>query len=173
MHSPTDSTATEEFNLVETWLRVDRVRWIAGVMAGLFAGLVAIGLGGVLAAVSGLEFWFPIKLMATIVLGAQATEVGMILPAILTGLVVFEALCAFWGFVYGHFVKTNSLGPLLAMGVVWGLLAWIFNWNLFMHSIRTIVAADVSPGATFPVCMTYGVALTSIAFFDRALRGSR
>ena len=172
MQSPTE-TAAEDFNLVEAWLTRDTTRWIAGVMAGLFAGLVALGLGMVMSAVSGMEIWFPIKLMATIILGSTATELGPQLGAILVGFVLFEAICAFWGFVYAQFVRTNQLGALLAMGVVWGLFSWILTWNLFMHSFKTIMAADISPAATFPVCIAYGVSLTVVVFFDRAMRGSR
>lgn len=172
MHSP-NNAVEEDFNLVEGWLTPDVPRWIAGAMAGLFAGLVALGLAMVMAAVSGMEFWFPAKLMATTVLGSSATELGPHMGPILLGVALFEVLCAFWGFVYAQFVRSNQLGALLAMGVVWGLFSWIFIWNLFMHSFQTIMVADVSPATVFPICMAYGVSLTAVAFFDRAMRGSR
>lgn len=160
----------EDTDIVAGWLIADKTRWIAGVMAGLFAGLVALGFAGVLAIAGGLEFWFPIKIMGSWILGASATELGFKLGAIIAGLVIVEALSAFWGAVYAHFVKTDSLGSLLAMGVVWGTFGWIFHWNLYFHSIKPILAANISPGAVFPVFMVWGMALTVVSFFDRAMR---
>jgi hypothetical protein len=163
----------EDIDLVAPWLVADKVRWIAGIAAGLFAGIVALGFAGVLASAGGMEFWFPTKLMGTWIVGAAATEIGPNSSGVLAGLVVVEALAAFWGLVYAHFVKTESLGALLAMGLVWGVFGWIFHWNLYFHSIRTIMASNVSAGAAFPVFLVWGLALTSVSFFDRALRGGR
>jgi hypothetical protein len=170
MHSPTDTTAEEDFNIVATWLDADKTRWVAGVMAGLFAGLVAMGLAMAMSVVGGLEFWFPVKLLGMVIYGPSATEYGMHAP-ILAGFLIWEGVAAFWGFIYGHFVKTDSLGALLAMGMVWGLFLWIFDWNLFLHADKSILASNVSPASAFPVCLTYGLALTSVAFFYRAMGG--
>ena len=163
----------EDFNLVELWLRTDPRRWIAGALAGAFAGAVALALAMVMSAMSGREFWYAPKLLGTILLGAFATETGPHFGAILAGIVVMEAICVFWGVVYAHFTGTNSLGPLLAMGVVWGLFSWVFTWNLFLPAFRTIYAAQISPAAAFPICLAYGLSMTSVAFFDRMISGNR
>jgi hypothetical protein len=160
----------EDINLVALWLDADKVRFAAGIAAGLFAGLVALAFAGVLAAAGGMEFTFPTKLMGTWIVGASGTEVGANLGHVLAGVAVVEVLSAFWGFVYAHFVKTNSLGALLAMGLVWGVFGWIFHWNLYFHSIRTILASNVGPGAPLLVFVVWGVSLTCVAFFDRAFR---
>lgn len=160
----------EDIDLVATWLVADKTRWIAGVAAGLFAGLVALSFAGVLALTGGMEFLFPVKLMASAILGPYATELGAHPRAVIAGLVFTEALAALWGFVYAHFIKTNALGALLAMGLVWGVFGWIFHWNLYFHSIKPILAANISPAAAFPVFLVWGLSLTSVAFFDRALR---
>lgn len=172
MNTNTHDLPVEDINLVATWLEADKVRWAAGIAAGLFAGLVALGFAGILAMAGGMEFWFPVKLMGTAIIGPYATELGPNFSGIFAGLVLVEVLGAFWGFVYAHFVKTSSLGALLAMGLVWGVFGWIFHWNLYFHSIKTILASNVSPAAAFPVFLAYGLSLTSVAFFDRAFRGS-
>lgn len=171
MNTQQNGLPVEDVDLVAGWLVADKTRWAAGIAAGLFAGVVALGLAGVLAVSGGMEFWFPIKLMATPIVGSAATEYGFNVGSIVAGLIFVEALAAFWGFVYSHFVKTDSLGALLAMGVVWALFGWIFHWNLYFASFRTVYAAHVSSGAAFPVFLAYGVSLTSVAFFDRAFRG--
>src|SRR4051812_44875020 len=100
MHSPTNHAADTDgdINIVALWLQADRVRWMAGILAGLFAGLVALAFAGILAAMNGMEFLFPVKLMGTTVMGAVATESGFHLGALFFGLLVFEVVSAFWGF---------------------------------------------------------------------------
>lgn len=160
-----------DINIVELWLRRDNARWMAGIAAGIVAGLVALVFAMVLSSIGGREFFFPAKLMATSILGAQATEFNAGFGTVLAGLIVYEALCAFFGFVFAHFTATNSLPALLGVGLAWGAFSWIFIWNLFLQSFSTFLNAGVGSGAVFFVCMVYGVALTSVAFFDRALRG--
>jgi hypothetical protein len=170
MNTDAHGLPVEDIDLVATWLVADKTRWAAGIAAGLFAGLVALAFAGVLAIAGGTEFWFPVKLMGTWVTGPSGTEFGPHLGNIFAGLVIVELLSTFWGFVYGHFVKTNSLGALLAMGLVWGIFGWIFHWNLYFHSIRTILASNVSAATALPIFIVWGLSLTSVAFFDRALR---
>jgi len=160
-----------EYNLVEVWLRRDPARWIAGVLGGIFACAVAMGLAGLIAQSTGHEFLFPVKLMGTIVLGSAATEVGSNMDSVIAGGAVVGAICVFFGVVFAHFTGTNSLAALLPMGVVWGIFSWIFLWNLFLQSYTTIFAARIPSGPIFPICIAYGLALSSIAFFDPLLRG--
>ncbi len=159
-----------EYNLVEVWLRKDPIRWISGGLAGLFAGIVAMGLAMFIASSVGMESWFPVKLISTVALGPSATEIGN-MKAVLVGGFIFEALCLFLGIIYAHFTGTNFLGALIPMGLVWGTFSWIFIWNLFMQSFKPIFAAQISSAVAFPVCITFGLALSSVAFFDQKLRG--
>lgn len=161
----------EDMNIVALWLRCDKTRWVAGAAGGLFAGLVAIFFAMVMAVLGGKEFWFPVKLIASIVLGPSATVLGFHFGAIAVGCAVFEALAMFWGVVYAHFAPTNSLSALLGVGATWAAFSWIFIWNLFLQSFKPIFNAQVSSGAAFAICMVYGLSLTAVAFFDRVLRG--
>ncbi len=158
-----------EYNLVEIWLRKDPVRWAAGALAGLFAGAVALLFAMIFASCVGMDFWFPAKLMGTILLGPSATEFAAT-QSIWVGVATFEAICLFFGFVFAHFTGTNSVSALLAMGLAWGAFSWVFLWNLFLQSFRTIFSAHVSSGAALPVCFVYGLALSSVAIFDPLLR---
>ena len=162
-----------EPNLVQMWLRKDPVRWIAGLLAGAFAGGFAIGIAMMLASCYGLEIWFPLKLIATAALGPEATEIGpeMDSAAFLGGM-IWEGVCAFLGFVYAHFTYTNVIPELLGMGLTWGTFSWIFIWNLFLQSFHSIHTAQISSAAVFPVCIGFGLALSSVALFDRIFRGA-
>jgi hypothetical protein len=160
-----------EHNLVEIWLRRDPIRWVAGILAGLLAGAVAMLVAMLLtSATHSFEPTFPMKLMGTIVMGASATEIGQT-EGMWAGFIVIQMLCAFWGFVYAHFTGTNRLPALLPMGLVWGIFSWIFIWNLFLQSVRPIVAAHVPTAAALLICVTYGLSLSSVSIFDRLLRG--
>lgn len=167
------ATHTEDVNLVELWVRKDTTRWMAGAAAGLFAGLVYWAVGGIFAVSGGGEFWLPIKVAALPILGSAATATGVNMKSIGVGLVAHGSLCAFLGFIFAHFTRTNSLKPLLGMGFTWGAFSWIFINNLFTPSFRDVYAMSLPGGQAFITCLAFGFALASVSFFDRMLRGSR
>lgn len=171
MAMATEMELEEDINLVEIWLRRDYVRWVAGALAGAFAGVMAIIAGMVIVKLGhGQDVWYPVKLMATPILGRSATDFAMDPTHLIVGFLMIEAICVFWGVMYGHFVSTNRIAPLLAMGLVWGLFSWIFTWNLFLQSFKMIFATHTPSGAVFFVCLAYGFSLASISLFDRLFR---
>jgi hypothetical protein len=170
-HSPDYAQMQEgEMNLVDKWSRIDPTRWIAGVMAGILAMVIAMVLAGVFAKAGGMDFLFPVKLMATPIMGASATEFAAGIGAIIVGAIVLAFIGGFWGFVYSHFVFSNSMSALLPMGLVWAIYLWIFNWNLYLQSFKTISVTDLPRSLVFFVCLAYGFSLSSVTFFDRAIR---
>src|SRR5215210_2245512 len=160
-----------EYNLVEMWLRKDPIRWVSGALAGLLAGFVALVVAAVIASALHYEALFPIKLIGSIILGPSATAVDNN-SGVLPGVVLFEGVALFLGFVYGHFTSVNQMTALLPMGLVWGIFSWIFIWNLFMQSFLTVFAARIPSGAILLVCIAFGIALSSVSVFDRMLRKS-
>jgi len=161
----------EDLDLVAIWLRCDPVRWLAGALGGAFAGVAAIAVAMLLAVRSGTEFWFPVKIGALPILGSGATEYGLRLPAILVGFAMIEGICMFWGIMYAHFTGTNRIKALLPMGAVFGIFSWVFIFNLFAQSFTTINALQLSRGAGLLIMLIYGISLTTVAFFDRIVRG--
>jgi hypothetical protein len=163
----------EEYKLVETWLRRDPVRWLAGILGGLIAGAVAILVGMIFSNSAGLEAWFPVKLVGTIFLGPAATD-AQSASGLTAGLILWEAICAFLGFVYAHFTgRTNSQLALMSMGLVWGIFTWIFIWNLFFPSFQDIFATRTPSGPALAVCLAFGVSLAIVGILDPILRGKR
>ncbi|MGE0617086.1 MAG: hypothetical protein AB7P04_15760 [Bacteriovoracia bacterium] len=161
-----------EQNLVEMWLKKDPVRWVAGALAGLFAGAVALGVSVIAAKSCGTDPMYALKFMALPFAGASAISTEPGVGAVALGVVLFEALAAFWGVVYAHFTKTNAFWPLAGMGFTWGAFSWIFWANLYTPAWRPVFEAAPKPGSTFFFCMTYGFALVSVSVFDRMFRGS-
>jgi hypothetical protein len=162
-----------DINLVESWLRVDPLRWISGVITGALAGGIALVVAMAIAVSSGYEIWFPAKLMATILLDSHATEYGMNPLPILAGVALIEAISIFWGVIYSHFTFTNKFIGLFGMGLTWGIFLWIFNWCLYLQSFHTIRAAAIPPSAAFPVCIAYGLSLTLLGVIYPVLSGGR
>ncbi len=162
-----------EMNLVEIWLRWDPTRLIAGAMGGLLAGAVMIAFASVLSVIANKEIFYFLKLGALPFLGASATEFGLHWNAIWVGTAFYEIFAMILGVIFAHFTGTNSLLPLLGMGLVWGLFTWIFVFNLFIQSFPEVLAAHFSSGAAFPVALVFGLSMVSVAFFDRVLRGDR
>ncbi|MBY0471883.1 hypothetical protein K2X30_12010 [bacterium] len=170
--TPSNADITgEESDIVEMWMHIDKTRWVAGAMAGIFAGLVMMGVAMVFSVVGGMEFWFPVKFVAVPFLGASAMEYGMQMGAIVTGLVFHFLLSIVLGMIYAHFTITNKFWPLMGAGFTWGTFSWIFMNNLFIQAFRDISAIHVSKGAAFFVDLAFGFSLVSVAMFDRMLRG--
>jgi hypothetical protein len=161
-----------EYNLVETWLRRDPIRWIAGILGGIFAGLLAMLVAVGVSSALGWDPYFPIKLMGAPLLGAEATDLQS-MQGVFAGALFIELLAIFWGVIFAHFTATNSVSALLMMGLAWGAFTWILTWNLFLPSFKVIYAARIPAGPALPVCFAYGLGLASIAFFDRMIRGTK
>ena len=167
MQNPSTPAAQEEdMNIVALWLRKDPKRWIAGGVAGLVAGLISMAVAATLSATHGMDPTFAIRLLGLPIVGASATEYGNS-TGLIAGFVFYEFLAMFWGALYGHFVATSHFKSLLAMGLVWGTFFWIFDFNLYAQSFKSVLAAQVPPGAAFVVCVTYGLSLSVIGLFDR------
>ncbi|MBC7385698.1 MAG: hypothetical protein H7301_06000 [Cryobacterium sp.] len=159
-----------EMDLIATWLIFDLPRTIAGAMAGITAGLIAWVFAGILAVLSGTEFWYPFKIPAAPILGNDAMTFG-ITPAILIGTVLMLAISGVLGMVYSHFVKSNRMDALLGAGFMWGTFSWIFINNLFVNSFQNIRELDLPKGAAFFVLLLFGFSLSSLKIYDRIICG--
>lgn len=172
-HIHTPDPDDNDIDMVMRWTKRDVPRWVAGALAGALAAVIALTFASVFSAAMGKEIWFAVKLMATPTLGAEAMTYGFHLVAIGFGLMSFVTLGAVLGFAFGHFVFTNHVPSLLAMGLVWALFSWIFLWNLFFQSFRDLHFMAVPPAAAMPVCIVFGISLVSVGFFDRIVRRAK
>lgn len=169
--SQTQTPEPGDIDLVSTWLRLDLPRLIAGVLAGVFAGIVMVAFAGVLCKMAGWELLLPLKVPALAVLGNEATELGMNPKALIVGFVVHSMVTGLLGGVYAHFTQTNKLLPLLGAGFVWGTFSWIFIFNLFTKSFLEVRTLDLPAGPAFFVHLVFGFSLASISYFDQIVCG--
>lgn len=162
-----------EFNLVEIWLRKDPVRWVAGVMAGLFAALVMLMSTVICAKMHHSDPLFLIKAFAVPFFKGAAMEEGFHLPVIMAGATTYILLSAVLGVFYAQMTGTNHMGGLFGVGITWGAFAWVFINNLFSGAFRETIALNLNKGAGFFAWMLFGISLMSVAAFDRMFRGSK
>lgn len=171
LHESNTCNDENQPSLTDLWLKADPIRWVAGLMAGVFATVIMMIATMGLCVLFGKEAWFVIKFMATPFLGYAATDAGFHLLPILMGFVLLTALFGFWGVVFGHFVRTNKIPALLGMGFTWAAFSWIFLNNLFAPAFPVVFNQTHQwSGAAFFVLLIYGLNLTSIRFFDSILR---
>jgi hypothetical protein len=156
--------------LVEIWLRRDPVRWMAGVLGGVTAGVVGFLVAGVLSKFGGLDLTYPLRIAAMPVVGGMATDLSSGMGPVILGLVIHLGLCAVLGGIFAHFTGTNSMKALLGYGLTWGIFAWIFIFCLFAQSFKDIFAARVPAGPAFFAHIAFGLGLMSVGFFDSAFR---
>lgn len=157
-----------EYNFLDTWMTFNGRRWLAGAMAGIFAGLTMVIFGAIICASKGVDVTFPAKVGALPWLGADCLEFGS-MKAIVIGLLSHLSLSAFLGATYAHFTGVNHPKALFGMGITWGIFAWIFIHNLMARSIPAYRTADLPSGIMFFAWLVFGVSLMSVAVFDRLL----
>lgn len=161
-----------DVNMVSLWLVPDKTRWVAGIISGWIAAVIAMSVGGIFSVTHGLQFLFPWKLMGTILLGRTATDYTST-AGLIAGIFMTLLILGFWGFVYGQFVRWNTRWAFFGMGFTWGMFLWVFNWNLMLHSFKDISAANVPPGPALAVCLAYGWSMSIIGIIDPLFKGKR
>ncbi|MEK7690218.1 MAG: hypothetical protein AAB425_04280 [Bdellovibrionota bacterium] len=158
-------------NIVEVWLRRDPVRWMAGLAGGLLSGLVMLLAAMISAKVAQVDALFPIKVAAVPLLGAGATEFAAKGSVLAVGLFTHLFLCAVLGVVFAHFTgAVRTVKGLLGYGLVWGVFAWIFIFNLFVQAFTEIFALQLPSGLALPIHLLFGLTLASVAWFDQMFR---
>lgn len=172
MSQPSHPVDTDT-DIVALWVKRDPIRWTAGVLGGLFAGIVMLVVSGLLCAANGLDVLLPVKMAALPILGGAATEFAAGMPTLITGFAMHELMCAFLGFVYAQFTGGNSKRLLFGVGITWAAFGWVFITCLFTPSWRDVLVLEFPKGIAFAGWMSYGVSLMSVGFFDRLLRKSK
>jgi len=159
-------TVEGEFNVVAMWNDVRASRLIAGVKAGIFAGIVTQICGSIFCMTKGLDFTIPMRIMGLPFLGNNAMTYGGSV-GLVVGLISFFTLAIFLGTAYAHFTGVNIKKGLFGMGLTWGAFGWIFITCLFMPANRNYFAAEIPRGPMFFAWLIYGVSLMSVSWFDK------
>jgi hypothetical protein len=159
-------TVPGEFNVVALWTTFRSARLRAGVIAGIFAGIMMQVFGMVYSVATGRDLTTPFRIAALPILGNEAMAYGTT-PGIMVGLLVFFALAILLGVTYAHFTGTNHKGNRFGIGLTWGAYSWIFITCLFSPAFRAYYEAEIPRGPMFFAWMVFGVSLMSVAWFDK------
>jgi hypothetical protein len=154
-----------EYNVVELWTKFRGARIRAGIMAGIFAGVMMQLFGVAYCAVKGMDLAMPFKIAALPIIGRDALAFGSV-PGLVVGLIMFYVLMSFLGAVYAHFTGNNHTGVRFGIGITWGAWGWVFITCLFSPSFQAYNEADIPRGVMFFAWMVYGISLMSVKWFD-------
>ena len=107
---------------------------LQGIVGGIVAGIVFAVAEMVMAVLMGGDFFGPLRMIGSIVLGTVALSPTYPLgTAVVAGVVVHMILSAIYGVVFVYLLAfANQLGtstsPLLLYGSVFGLALWVLNF---------------------------------------------
>ena len=160
------NTVEGEYNLVAMLCKPRAKRFLAGIAAGAFAGILMLIFGMIYCTVKGIDVTAPFKIAGLPILGNAAMAYGST-QAIVVGLTSFFTLTSVLGISYAHVTGINNRKALIGMGITWALFAWVFITNLMMPSFRDYLAASSPRGVMFFAWLVFGFGLTSVSFFDR------
>ncbi|MDN0085197.1 hypothetical protein QU487_21040 [Crenobacter sp. SG2305] len=139
--------------------------WRAAAMAGVAGGVVFLVLDLMASALSGAGLWAPTHMIAAIVMGSGALaspasfSFGIVVTALIVHFVLAIAMGLILGLIMAPFHFDSSWGMASAVGAVFGLAVYLFNFygmtsffpwfaeargwiTLIAHVIFGIVMAD-------------------------------
>lgn len=106
---------------------------VGGIVMGIVAGIVFAVFEMIVAALMGMGFFAPLRMISAVALGEQALEASYSLGAVIVvGLIVHMVLSAIYGVVWGIVVSAWSLLHqrtwLVVGATVYGLVLWLVNF---------------------------------------------
>lgn len=113
--------------------RVREPDWVIGALAGFGAGGIVMVLELAFAAATGADPWRTPRLIAALVLGSPALQIGgYSLAVVIAALAVHYLLGTFFGLVLAAIVAPfrldSSAVMVIAAGAVFGVLLYLFNF---------------------------------------------
>ncbi len=159
-------TVPGEYNVVELWAKFRAERLKAGVLAGIFAGVMMQIFGMVYCLVKGQDITKPMRISALPILGNAALQFGNS-SGIVVGLIMFFLLAVVLGTTYAHFTGTNHKWNRFGVGLTWGAYSWIFITCLFSPAFRAYEEAQIPRAPMFFAWLVFGISLMSVAWFDK------
>jgi hypothetical protein len=148
----------------------DRDRLAGGAVAGLFGGLVFSSL--MLAAHSGAERWYGLKLPAYPFLGQRALRLGPDLLATVVGVLSHLLMACTWGVLFAAVVPRVSRLATVALGALWGLVVWLVMFLVVLPALARPLAEGGGSTGTMVTHLLFGLAV-GVGFlpFQRAELG--
>jgi hypothetical protein len=136
-------TTTHKQRKTGMW-SLPNVTGLGGAVAGGLAGVVTVVLSPVLAALTGVDMWDPLKVIAATVMGAGAlAQSGFDLVPVLVGTLLYLAGAVLLGAIFGTLYRrvlglTTEFGLPVYVGLVYGIMTYL------------IASAILLPATTLP-----------------------
>lgn len=120
--------------VVERGTRTQGIDWSAALWAGVVAGIVFLVMEMMLAPLFGgaPSMWAPPRMIAAIAMGEGVLPppAGFAVMPVMVALLIHFALSIAFGIATAFIIRTMSLGPAIAVGIVLALLLYVFVFYL-------------------------------------------
>jgi hypothetical protein len=141
---------------------------VAGVASGLISGLCI----AFWTAARGAELWRAAKMASAPFFGERSLQPAFEAGPVLVGTVAHLAVCTAWGALFGGVFYGATRGATVALGALWGLVAWLAMYYGVLPLVGVANLASVVPVALSIVAHVLFGLLLGIAFlpFQRVRR---
>jgi len=146
--------------MITTEQRFSRERIVAGVIAGLSAGIVMAAALMIYCGAVGLGFLHPVQIMSGTFYGEDAI-LGGVGPT-LVGLVTHLVGSAIFGVIFSALLpRTVTVGQAVGGGIAYGLAVWAFLTFIDLPLMNRIMSERINlmPGWWFASCLVFGACL--------------
>lgn len=134
--------------------------WLAGIVAGVIAGVAMAAVAMMLMPLVGRAFLTPVKLMAGTFQGEAAVGGGA--GTVLLGAMIHMVMSALFGLIFAlivHALGWGSVGALIVAGIVWAVLLFLVNQYVTLRIVDKVMAERMPPLAFLASHVVYGVVL--------------
>lgn len=165
MNPPIDTNT-----ITHIWTRFNP-HWIAaGVVSGLLAGLIMLGIGSFISAQMLGEWSQSLKLLGAAFYGLESTAYGPLGKAACAGALFHFGLSTLYGATFTQLVHEKAKFPsLLILGIVTSFIVWVFGWMLLLPSLNFLLASVTATRVGLLLHFVFGFSFPIILYYLRPL----
>lgn len=142
--------------------------WLAGIVAGLIAGIGMAMVAMMVMPAMGKNFLMPVKLMAGTFEGEGAVDGGG--GTVMTGMMIHMMMSAVLGLIFALIVAAlgwSGFWPLVIGGMVYALIVWVVMEFGILPLVDKVMRERMSPALFAMTHVVYGFLLGLFLFLFR------
>jgi hypothetical protein len=172
--NPSDSlNGDNRTELTDSLLHNDKMRVVLGIISGILAGLVVLGISTLFTSPGAKPLWW-LQLMGSAVYGGDAFSFDAPSSVFIVGLLIHLAVSAFCGLLVGKMTRSQSVMRMGTYGLVLGGFCWLasnmFAPDLFDYQVLGTVGQWQRVALFIPFGILIGV---SLAVLSRVIQESQ
>lgn len=142
----------------------------SGALAGIIGGVIMAMFVMIVAAVKGMGFLMPLKLIGATLFGKDAMADGV--GVLLVGLMIHMIASIGWGILFtAVFQRALSVANGIPIGAIFGIIVWAIMTFVVLPLVNPIMRQSVSmmPGAWFIEHLLFGMGAGLAPLLNRRL----